>query len=424
MLDGALFGDNNNYPPDKPRASSNNRSVSGPAAITAHNYTSTLDRQHHPYPYDDLLYANFAQPTPRSHPVSAGSFGNAAFDLDEFRALQLLTSLGAAVANFENEGSAVAANNTRSYLSPGEGQPPPYSLHEPERTPPTNSNSEPPPQPHSARTHPMQNLSLSSFWSGPIRGQSANTNPRAPLQSRSTSTHTCTICVEDRQRDEFPTTPITAACTHPLTDVCKECIRRYIASELSRRGTAALTCPVCRQNLTHSDVRHHATREDFNRYDERAAVEAMENDPRFRWCPNAGCGAGQIQERGDAEPKATCFRCRQPFCFIHRVRWHSGLTCRQFDKMPELANMMREAEETERTLREASSASSQRALRASAKAAKEKQRREAEERAGEAYVRKETRRCPGCNWHTQRAGGCKHMTCMLNIRSVRPRAHC
>lgn len=224
---------------------------------------------------------------------------------------------------------------------------------------------------------------------------------------------TCSICLEDRARDDFPKVGITSSCAHPLTDICNECIRRFISSELSQRGTAALSCPICRQRMSHHDVYRSAAREDFDRYDERAAIEAMESDPFFRWCPNAGCGSGQIQALGDAEPEAICIQCHEPFCFVHRVRWHRGLTCSQFDEILELAEQMGAEEETEARTQKTRSARSKSAVMAMKNEAKERRQRAAEERLGEAFVRNNSKQCPGCKWPTQRTEGCNHMTCML-----------
>lgn len=224
---------------------------------------------------------------------------------------------------------------------------------------------------------------------------------------------TCSICLEDRARNDFPKVGITSSCAHPLTDICNECIRRFISSELSQRGTAALSCPICRQRMSHHDVYRSAAREDFDRYDERAAIEAMESDPLFRWCPNAGCGAGQIQVLGDAEPKAICIQCHEPYCFVHRVRWHRGLSCSQFDETPELAEQMRAEEEAEARTQKIRSARGLAAVMAMKNEAKERRQRVAEERLGEAFVKNNSKQCPGCKWSTQRTDGCRHMTCML-----------
>ena len=244
----------------------------------------------------------------------------------------------------------------------------------------------------------------------------------------------CRVCAEDHRHDEYPTVPITSACTHPTTDVCKECMRTYISSELSNRNNlavAAMSCPICQEKMSYFDVKRNAAPGDFDRYDQRIAMESLQNEPGFRWCPQRGCPGGQIQAYGDAEPIVTCNNCRQRFCFTHRVLWHVGLTCSEYDELPELVRQMRveaaeeedadrrviaaaeidgspSASQEEETIRELQGASATaQENREQRKKSKEKE----EEKMSEAYVQSMAKRCPDCNSPTERNGGCKHMTC-------------
>lgn len=231
---------------------------------------------------------------------------------------------------------------------------------------------------------------------------------------------TCSICAEERQTSEFPIKSITSTCTHPVTDTCKECIRRHLATQLSSRGTAALHC-ICNQPLSLTDVQQNADPKDFERYSERATMEMLESDSQFIWCPAQGCQAGQLQQRGSDEPKVTCARCRQPFCFIHRVRWHAGMTCREFDQNPELADEARAREKASsqryrRQKKQQELSNQQR--RAREVAAREKREREAQERENESYVRRNATPCPSCRYMTQKDGGCKHMTCKFFPKKI------
>lgn len=248
---------------------------------------------------------------------------------------------------------------------------------------------------------------------------SLSQNSRGPISN--SSLQTCDICAEERQPSEFPTIPITPTCTHPVTDACKECVRRHLATQLSSRGTAALHC-ICNQPLSLDDVQRNANPEDFARYSERATMELLESDSQFIWCPAQGCGAGQIQQRGSDEPKVTCARCQQPYCFIHRVRWHSGMTCRQYDQAPELADAARASENAQnlahasRHQEETRERDNER-RRALEVAAREQRKREAQERDDESFVRRNARPCPNCKYMTQKDKGCKHVTCKLKIYS-------
>lgn len=228
---------------------------------------------------------------------------------------------------------------------------------------------------------------------------------------------TCNICAEERQSNDFPTTPVTPTCTHPVTDACKECVRRHLASQLSSRGTSALSC-ICNQPLSLDDVQRNADPMDFARYCERATMELLESDSQFVWCPAQGCGAGQLQQRGSDEPKVTCARCWQPYCFTHRVRWHVGMTCREFDQTPELADAVRARENAEahshaRHHRRETQDRDDEQRRALKKIAGERREREAQERENESFVRQTSRPCPSCRYMAQKDGGCKHVTCKL-----------
>jgi hypothetical protein len=50
--------------------------------------------------------------------------------------------------------------------------------------------------------------------------------------------------------------------------------------------------------------------------------------PDFIWC--LSCDSGQIHD-GSKGPVVTCLACNSRACFDHKVPWHEGLTCRQYD---------------------------------------------------------------------------------------------
>lgn len=53
--------------------------------------------------------------------------------------------------------------------------------------------------------------------------------------------------------------------------------------------------------------------------------------PEWRECPRAECAAGQLCEDGDKQPCITCWACAQQFCYIHKMPWHEGQTCEQYN---------------------------------------------------------------------------------------------
>jgi hypothetical protein len=160
-------------------------------------------------------------------------------------------------------------------------------------------------------------------------------------------------------------------------------------------------------------MQRNATREDFERYCERAAYKLLESDHRFIWCPLSGCGGGQIHEHGSEEPKVTCSGCGGAYCFIDKVRWHTGSTCREYSMNPDLAEYVRSQEEARsRGSRDPLAESLQDEATAQEKRRKAAQeRREIEERRDADFVRSRAMPCPKCKYMTQKDGGCKHMAC-------------
>jgi hypothetical protein len=92
-------------------------------------------------------------------------------------------------------------------------------------------------------------------------------------------------------------------------------------------------------------------------------------------CLGPGCNSGQIHDGGYENPIMTCNSCGFQTCFIHKLPWHTGMTCPQFDARP-----------------------------SDAKRAKQ-------EAASKKLLLKTSQLCPGCKRHIQKVSGCDHMTC-------------
>jgi hypothetical protein len=99
--------------------------------------------------------------------------------------------------------------------------------------------------------------------------------------------------------------------------------------------------------------------------------------PNFAMCLGPGCDSGQIHETGDAQPIMTCTICHFKTCFTHKMPWHQGQTCAEYDFL-------------------------------------RKERME-QEAASENLIAKTTKKCPNpkCGHGIEKKGGCDHMTCKL-----------
>ncbi|KAF2843330.1 hypothetical protein M501DRAFT_994228 [Patellaria atrata CBS 101060] len=110
------------------------------------------------------------------------------------------------------------------------------------------------------------------------------------------------------------------------------------------------------------------------RYDRLVARALLAQDPNFIWCIAPGCGSGQLQEMSSNDPslqKFICISCNSEHCIKHRVKWHAGESCEQYE------------------------------YRVSGK-----QRRDAEEAASTALMNTTSKQCPGkkCGWRIEKSG--------------------
>ncbi|ERF76179.1 hypothetical protein EPUS_07379 [Endocarpon pusillum Z07020] len=265
----------------------------------------------------------------------------------------------------------------------------------------------------SPRGHRNQHRGFSSPTTSDIGTHVFSTRRNFSGSHGSSALRSCNICAEERPERDFPTVPVTSDCVHAANFACNECVRRQITMQLSNHGDAPPTCVGCQRPLSDQDMQRNATREDFERYCERAAYKLLESDHRFIWCPLSGCGGGQIHEYGSEEPKVTCCRCGGAYCFIDKVRWHTGSTCREYSMNPELAEYVRSQEEAgPRGSRGAPAESLQDEATAQERRIKAAQEmREIEERRDADFVRSRAMPCPKCKYMTQKDGGCKHVTC-------------
>ncbi|EGR44209.1 uncharacterized protein TRIREDRAFT_70837 [Trichoderma reesei QM6a] len=194
----------------------------------------------------------------------------------------------------------------------------------------------------------------------------------------------CSVCAEVKSTEQFPASPITQECTHAPT-TCRPCITRAIETELSSKPWEKVGCPDCGATLGYHDVQKYADLETREKYDKLMILHTLQQDPDFIWC-SSGCGSGQLHDSGESEPIVKCTSCGHLTCFQHKVPWHAGVTCEEFD-----------------LTRSDSAASLPQGNRAVELA--EARRHKRDNDASEETIRSTTKACPSCKSQIEKNGG-------------------
>ncbi|PKS06772.1 hypothetical protein jhhlp_006846 [Lomentospora prolificans] len=190
--------------------------------------------------------------------------------------------------------------------------------------------------------------------------------------------HTCVVCWDSKRGDEM-VDQVTKLCLHG-PKVCIKCLQQWIKSAFLENGWERVNCPSCTEPLSFHDVRAHATKTVFERYDTLLAKKLLSKVQNFYWCLSKGCNSGQVHLPSGRSDNSSCpknlFQChacggRQ--CTLHGVKWHEGRTCREYDAM---------------------------------NPSKSKQ-----DKASEATIKEISKECPKCKRNIIKSVGCNHMTC-------------
>ena len=122
----------------------------------------------------------------------------------------------------------------------------------------------------------------------------------------------------------------------------------------------------------------HAGTASLGAYYQLELIRFLETLEEFRACQSPTCDSGQLHASGAAEPIVVCEDCGFRSCFVHRMPWHDGVTCAQYDA--------RNPEQVERDKR-------------------------VEEKDYRKMFGEGVKPCPNCRSPIQKRGGCNLMSC-------------
>jgi hypothetical protein len=170
-----------------------------------------------------------------------------------------------------------------------------------------------------------------------------------------------------------------------------------------------ITCPECPELMQNGDIKLHAAKDVYKRFDELERRGIADKTPGWRWCLAPRCRAGQVHEPpaqvgesvSNLGPKrrswtkvkkseaahniCTCNECGAKACVDCDLPWHEGETCHDYQTRIKGEDF------------------------------------EKKEAASLKTIQKQCKQCPGCKKNIQRNGGCDHMRCtQCNTRFLFP----
>ncbi|CAF1181070.1 unnamed protein product [Rotaria sordida] len=201
-------------------------------------------------------------------------------------------------------------------------------------------------------------------------------NTRSPSILIKKEQQTCAVCYEDKDSNEFDGL-LTTNCQHLNRSLCNSCLFRHVQQVFQITFTDDIYCPEynCNVKLDYDIVKNILLSNGDNklveRYDRYIFHRQLEQMDEFIWCSNILCNVGQLNEGGALNNIVTCFNCHQKTCFTHKIKWHEGLSCEEFDmRMDPIYESSRR------------------------------------------WIVENSKKCPNCPYQIEKNDGCDHMTCI------------
>jgi hypothetical protein len=141
----------------------------------------------------------------------------------------------------------------------------------------------------------------------------------------------CTICC-----NKVPTHKIPRVQGHGHTSftVCAKCIVNHASEEIRGKiGVTRVGClqSGCKQDISASDLKAAGlSSEMLDLLDKRQRDAFIASLPNFRWCTRPGCGNGYELLDPQAHNIMLC-KCGHKTCANHKVPFHEGQTCMEYD---------------------------------------------------------------------------------------------
>ena len=169
-------------------------------------------------------------------------------------------------------------------------------------------------------------------------------------------------------------------CRHAQRQICAQCVQQHTYHAFADDPRAAIRCPEngCQALFDFDSVQRILSSSNPNisgcksamlKRENQLTMDSIDQMPNFVWCAY-GCEWGSIIDEGDI---LLCKHCHKKTCKHHRTQWHAGMTCGEYDQKLKLNQ---------------------------------------QEDHNQAWLKKNTKKCPKCKTNIEKNDGCEHMTCI------------
>lgn len=153
------------------------------------------------------------------------------------------------------------------------------------------------------------------------------------------------MCQIERLLDQYHE-QFSHACQHVERTICNQCIYKNAKTRLENSPNIQMFCPEpnCTAAFDIKKICHTipnaATFDSTDNSDRYLKSHNNERKTEFIWCSHENCGSGQFHVLGqNNSPIVTCVLCKRQTCAIHNIKWHKGLTCEEYDRQQQNANL-------------------------------------------------------------------------------------
>lgn len=143
-------------------------------------------------------------------------------------------------------------------------------------------------------------------------------------------TRKCHNCKIEQSVDQYHER-LSHLCQHVERTICNKCIQHQIKTQSQSSKKTEFNCPEpnCKIKLNLKQIRQLLN----SNTNPLVSSNQQKNKTEFIYCSHDQCGSGQFYIFNENLPPIfNCILCKKQTCAVHRIKWHKGMTCTEYDQ--------------------------------------------------------------------------------------------